>query len=139
MNTKKHYESSRRSLVWRGTLPTNCDTHWNKIHSSKICTKPLQIKSMPQFQTNATHLFENYGNKSLEELQTFMEQVRHMSSEQYKPVATIFTEIDNFATIWNDKCALDISPKINMVHFCSNKYFLAGHSQMGIYIMVKLL
>ena len=54
---------------------------------------------MPQFQTNATHLFENYGNKSLEELQTFMEQVRHMSSEQYKPVATIFTEIDNFATI----------------------------------------
>lgn len=63
------------------------------------------------------HLFTNYGDISPSELRTLTDQVQNMQYQPTEPVDTIFTEIDDLATISEMADApLTEAQKINMAY-----------------------
>ena len=63
------------------------------------------------------HLFTNYGDISPSELRTLTDQVQNMQYQPTEPVDTVFTEIDDLATISKMAGApLTQAQKINMAY-----------------------
>ena len=69
-----------------------------------------------------THLFTNYGDISPTELRTLTDQVQNMPFHPQEPVDTIFTEIDDLATIAEmAEASLTQPQKINMAFLLFQK------------------
>ena len=112
-NMLKGSKSSKKSSVLNALL-------YNKyLKALRLPTTNRLNASIPAI---FTHLFTNYGDISPSELCTLTDQVQNMQFHPQEPVDTVFTAIDDLATIVEMAEAPLMQPqKINMAFLLFQK------------------